>query len=171
MKTKIICKLNRFLFNVIPYPKWQAHLLDKHLSQCPQCQARLLPDRQLKDFLVSPYESENLPSVLPYINKHRNYSEEYLPLNPKNEWRLPLNWQWKAALIGLVIVFVIIFLPFSPKEKPFPKNTPLTDSHLNNQVVVKSVKIDNSAVKYYFFKSKDPDKLIIWAQSHEKNGG
>ena len=174
MKPNNLCKVYTFLYRVIPYPAWQVRLIHKHFSHCPHCQEEMTTDEQLKDLLVSPKEAQSLPEVWPYVN--RRLEEPADSPAREREKRMPRKWQWQwrwttAAVIGVFLVMAVVFHPFSPGKKQPAPDTRAARIDSTSRVVVKSVKIGSKAAKYYFFQSKDPDKLIIWAQRSENNGG
>ena len=178
MKPAMKCKLNKFLFRLLPIPAWQAYLLDKHFSRCPLCREQITTDEQLKELLVSPEKAERLPGLWLYVNKHMEEPADHptRKLVPERLFKGKINsgifpgWQWKTAVVGLVLALAIVFLPFSLKKNSTGE-THHTEINGADQVVVKSVKIGSEAAKFYFFESKDPDKLIVWTQRNQKNGG
>jgi hypothetical protein len=168
MKKRLKCNLYKFLFRVLPIRGWQVFLMDKHLSVCSLCREEAAADDQVRELLVSPDKAKTLPGIWPYVHKHMEGTGDSQTKEPapKQKWRpaiLP-GWQWKAAAVGLLLLLVIVFFPFS-----FEKKQPGTETHqagieAEDRVVVKSVKIGSKAAKFYFFESKDPDKVIVWAE-------
>lgn len=158
MKTNMKCKLYKFLFRVLPIPAWQAFLMEKHLCVCPHCREETAAEDQIKALPVSPGEAKTLPDLWPYVHRHI----EEPPRKAKPGIAFFPGWQWKTAAVGLLLLLAVVFSPFYLEKKQSP--TPGIDGGTPDKVVVKSVKIGSEAAKFYFFESKDPDKLIVWAQ-------
>jgi len=168
MKKKLKCKLYKFLFRVLPIRGWQVFLMDKHLAICPYCREEAAADDQVRALLVSPGKAKTLPGIWPYVHKHMEDTgdSQSRELAPKHKWGpaiLP-GWQWKAAAVGLLLLLVIVFFPFSFEKKPSKSGSLQAETETEDRVVVKSVKVGSKEAKFYFFESKDPDKVIVWAE-------
>lgn len=168
MKKRLKCNLYKFLFRVLPIHAWQVSLMDKHLSVCSHCREDAAADDPVRELLVSPGKAKILPGIWPYVNKHMEDTGDSQTREPgqKRKWGpaiLP-GWQWKAAAVGLVLLLFIVFFPFSFEKKQSPSENYQAEIEAEDRVVVKSVKIGSKAAKFYFFESKDPDKVIVWAE-------
>ncbi|MGD2085430.1 MAG: hypothetical protein PVH61_04520 [Candidatus Aminicenantes bacterium] len=168
MKKRLKCNLYKFLFRLLPIHAWQVFLMDKHLSVCSHCREDAAADDQVRELLVSPGKAKTLPGIWPYVHKHMENTGNSHTREPgqRRKWSLAIlpGWQWKAAAVGLFLLLVIVFFPFS-----FEKKQPTSKIHqagidAEDRVVVKSVKIGSRAAKFYFFESKDPNKVIVWAE-------
>lgn len=168
MKKRLKCNLYKFLFRVLPIHAWQVFLMDKHLSKCSHCREEVAADDRVRELLVSPEKAKTLPVIWPYVHKHMEDTGDAQTKEPgpKQEWRLAIlpGWQWKAAAVGLLLLLVIVFFPFSFEKKQSSAETHQVGIEAEDRVVVKSVKIGSKAAKFYFFESKDPDKVIVWAE-------
>jgi hypothetical protein len=168
MKRRLKCNLYKFLFRVFPIHAWQVFLMDKHLAECSHCREDAAADDRVRGLLVSPEKAKTLPGIWPYVYKHMDDtgdSQTKEPV-PRQKWRpaiLP-GWKWKAAAVGLLLLLVIVFSPFSFEKKQSPSESYQAEIEAEDRVVVKSVKIGSKAAKFYFFESKDPDKVIVWAE-------
>jgi hypothetical protein len=168
MKKRLKCNLYKFLFRVLPIRNWQVFIMDKHLSVCPHCREEVTADDQLRELLVSPGKAKTLPGIWPYVHKHMEDTGEAQSREPgqRRKWGRAIlpGWQWKAAAVGLLLLLFIVFFPFSFEKKPSTSETHQAGIEAEDRVVVKSVKIGNKDAKFYFFASKDPDKVIVWAE-------
>jgi len=167
MKKRLKCKLYKFLFRVLPIHAWQVFIMDKHLSVCPHCREGVTADDQVRELLVSPEKAKTLPGLWPYVHTHMEETGDSQSREPgqKRKWGpaiLP-GWQWKAAAVGLLLLLVIVFFPFSFEKKQSGSESHQAGIEAEDRVVVKSVKIGSKDAKFYFFESKDPDKVIVWA--------
>jgi hypothetical protein len=167
MKKKLKCKLYKFLFRVLPIHGWQVFIMDKHLYVCSHCREDAAADDQVRELLVSPKKAKTLPGIWPYVHRHMENREDSLIKEPapKRKWSLAIfpGWQWKAAAVALVLLLVIVFFPFFFEKKQSISKIHQPGKEAEDKVVVKSVKIGSKAAKFYFFESKDPDKVIVWA--------
>jgi hypothetical protein len=168
MKKRLKCNLYKFLFRLLPIHAWQVFIMDKHLSKCSHCREDAAADDRVRELLVSPEKAKTLPGIWPYVHKHmedRGDSQTKEPM-PKQKWSLAIlpGWQWKAAAVGLLLLLVIVFFPFSFEKKQSSAEIHQAGIEAEDRVVVKSVKIGSKAAKFYFFESKDPDKVIVWAE-------
>jgi hypothetical protein len=168
MKKRLKCNLYKFLFRVLPIHAWQVFLMDKHLSVCSHCREEAAADDAVRELPVSPEEAKTLPGIWPYVHKHMEGTgdSQTKELAPKQKWRpaiLP-GWQWKAAAVCLLLLLVFVFFPFSFEKKQPTSEIYQAEIEVEDRVVVKSVKIGSKAAKFYFFESKDPDKVIVWAE-------
>jgi hypothetical protein len=164
---KMKCKLCQLLFRIVPLPAWQDYLLDKHFSKCSHCRGEVTTDDQVREMLVSPQNTKTLPSIWPYVHKHMDetgYSLTGVP-GPKKRWITAIlpGWQWKVAIVGIFLILVLLLFPFL-HEKKSTLNIIHTGIGAADKVMIKSIKIDSKATKFYFFESKDPDKVIVWAE-------
>ena len=167
MKKRLKCNLYRFLFRLLPIHAWQVFLMDKHFSVCSHCRQEVAADDQVRELLISPEKAKTLPGIWPYVHKHMEDTGDSQTREPgqRRKWGpaiLP-GWQWKAAAVGLLLLLVIVFFPFSFEKKQSTPAIYQTGIEAEDRVVVKSVKIGSKAAKFYFFESKDPDKVIVWA--------
>jgi hypothetical protein len=168
MKKRLKCNLYKFLFRVLPIHAWQVFIMDKHLSVCPHCREEAAADDAVRELLVSTEKAKTLPGIWPYVHKHMEDTgdSQTRELAPKHKWGpaiLP-GWQWKAAAVGLLLLLVIVFFPFSFEKKQSPSEINQAGIEAEDRVVVKSVKIGSKEAKFYFFESKDPNKVIVWAE-------
>ena len=168
MKKRLKCNLYKFLFRVLPIHAWQVFLMDKHLSVCSHCREEVAADVQVRELLVSPEKAKTLPGIWPYVHKHMEDTGASQTREPelKRKWGRAIlpGWQWKAAAVGLVLLLVFVFFPFSFEKKQSTSKIHQAGIEAEDRVVVKSVKIGSKAAKFYFFESKDPDKVIVWAE-------
>lgn len=168
MKKRLKCKLYKFLFRVLPIRTWQVFLMEKHLVVCSHCREDAAADDPVRWMLVSPEKAKTLPGIWPYVHKHMEDTGDSQTREPgqKRKWGPAIfpGWQWKAAAVGLVLLLVIVFFPFSFEKKQSTSKIHQAGIEAEDRVVVKSVKIGSKAAKFYFFESKDPNKVIVWAE-------
>ena len=168
MKKRLKCKLYKFLFRMLPIPDWQVFFMDKHLSICSHCREEAAADDGVRELLASPEKAKTLPGIWPYVHEHMEEREDSQSKeqSPKRKWGLAIlpGWQWKAAAVGLFLVLVFVFFPFSFEKEQSTSEIYQAEIEAEDRVVVKSVKIGSKAAKFYFFESKDPDKVIVWAE-------
>ncbi len=77
-----------------------------------------------------------------------------------------------AALLLIAVVSVLlVFNPGQPDDHNFPAvnqgniatvNETPGDTH--NEILVKSLKVDNQPARAFYFQSKEPGKIIVWVQ-------
>ena len=168
MKKRLKCKLYKFLFRVLPIHGCRVFLMDRHLSVCSYCREEVTADDQVRELLVSPDKAKTLPGVWPYVHKHMedtgdSPTKEPVPKRKRVPAILP-GWQWKAAAVGLLLRMVFVFSPLSFEKKQATPGIYQSGIEAEERVVVKSVKTGSKAAKFYFFESKDPDKVIVWAE-------
>jgi len=168
MKKKLKCKLYKFLFRLLPIHAWQVFLMDKHLSVCSHCRQEAAADDQVRELLISPEKAKTLPAIWPYVHQHMEDREDIQSKEPapKKKWGpaiLP-GWQWKAAAVGLVLLLAIVFSPYFFEKKQSTPGPYQAEIEAEDRVVVKSVKTGSEEAKFYFFESKDPNKVIVWAE-------
>jgi hypothetical protein len=168
MKTNLACKIYKCLFRILPFPAWQAHWLDKHFTGCPYCREEVAAGEQVKELFVSLEDVQPLPGVWPYLNRHMEDTADRntgvpVPAAKTGPGFFP-GWGWKTAAVGLVLLLMLVSLPFLLLKKTPTRETHQEELKAGDKVVVKSVKIGSEAAKFYFFQSKDPDKLIVWAE-------
>lgn len=168
MKKRLKCKLYKFLFRLLPIHAWQVFLMDKHFSVCSHCQQEVAANDQVRELLISPQKAKILPGIWPYVHKHMEdrgdiQSEKSAP---KQKWGLAIlaAWRWKAAAVGLLLLLVIVFSPYFFEKKQSTPGISQAEIEAEDRVVVKYVKSGSKAAKFYFFESKDPDKVIVWAE-------
>ena len=168
MKKRLKGKLYKFLYRALPIHAWQVFLMDKHLSVCTHCREEVAADDRVRELLVSPEKAKTLPGIWPYVHKHMEEREDSQTKEPapKRKWGLAIlpGWQWKAAAVGLILLLVFVFFPFSFEKKQSTSEIHQAEIEAEDRVMVKSVKIGSEAAKFYFFESKDPDKVIVWAE-------
>ncbi|MCP5046221.1 MAG: hypothetical protein GY940_03555 [bacterium] len=146
---KIKCALYTLLFRLTPLDAWRVSLMDRHFSQCPRCSQATPADEDVKQLPVSLKDAQTLPPLWPRL--HLEPSHPKPSRHPKHPWR------WTYAAITASLLLLLLLVPFNDnRENPEAGET--------GQVVVRSVKIGSKAAKYYVFHSKNPDKLIVWAQ-------
>jgi hypothetical protein len=168
MKKKLKCNIYKFLFRLLPIHAWQVFLMDKHLSICSHCRQEAAADDQVRELLISPEKAKTLPGIWSYVNQHMEDRGDSLTKEPgqKRKWGQAIlpGWQWKAAAVGLLLLLAIVFFPFSFEKKQSDAKTHQVGIEAEDRVVVKSVKTGSEAAKFYFFESKDPNKVIVWAE-------
>jgi hypothetical protein len=116
-------------------------------------------DTQIKFFLIS---AEDVKS------DSRFWADIKRAITPTTENTEPLKteshpshfskWRW-IALTSMTLVLIIL-IPFQMLRKR-PQNF---KKKSENQIVLKSIKIEEAPAKTYFFQTKNPNRLIIWAK-------
>lgn len=168
MKKRLKCNLYKFLYRLLPIHAWQVFLMDKHLSVCSHCRQEAAADDQVRELLISPERAKTLPAIWPYVHQHMEDTGDIQSKEPapKQKWNLAIlpGWQWKAAAVGLLLLLVIVFFPYFFEKKQSAPGLYQAETEAEDRVVVKSVKTGSEAAKFYFFESKDPNKVIVWAE-------
>ncbi|MCK4836111.1 MAG: hypothetical protein KAT17_05720 [Candidatus Aminicenantes bacterium] len=153
------CKIVIFLYWIFPNKKWQAYLIQKHFSSCERCQKRIDSDTHIKSLLISAEDLHPRPDLWTDMEEAiKSYPKIRKPVIPESKPIIFPKWQWIAA--ALILTGLIILIPIQ-----ILKNRPdAIQKTTRNQIVLKSIKIEESTAKAYFFQSKNPNRLIIWAQ-------
>lgn len=170
MKIRLKCNLYKCLFRVLFVPSWRVFLMDKHLNSCPFCGEEVVSDEMAEEMLVTPGKAKKLPGI--WTDLHNQLEDSITPsANEKSlkiRWSLVFfrSWQWKGAALGFLLLILAI-LPFTSGKKQSISRISLPENEVGmaDKIVLKSIKIGRKDAKYYFFKSKDPDKVIVWAEN------
>lgn len=154
----------KWLFWILPLKRWQAFLIDFHFDKCHSCREESGVDDLFKQTQISPQDCLKLPTVWPGIKNMIN-REEQEKRRKKNFILLP-RWKWALPVFG--IICMVLLLPNLLQKKRIPSSSRTTDQKKNPMILLKSVKMENQPAKTFFFKSRHPDRLIVWVEKGDK---
>ena len=148
------CLFYNIIYILFPLNAVRARLIDRHLSTCPHCASQLLDNEDLRPILEN---SATQPEEADLWLKVRAGIRESSRPKRMSAFRL--------ATIGMAaaLVVAVLFVPFhkTTVDKPAPGDQSTKQS---DQIIIKSVEINERPGKTFYFKSHDNDRLIVWVQ-------
>ena len=153
------CKMIHLLYGIFPNNRWKTFLIKIHYSHCEKCQKNFVSDDQIKPLMISFRDISSDPGLWTDIEKAITANSQ-IRETIKTKYRLFLlpKWQWVAAALTVLLLIILIPPHFQKKRSETIQEAS------RNQIVLKSIKIGETPARTFFFQSKNPHRLIIWAK-------
>ena len=148
------CLLYNIIYILIPLNAVRARVIDRHLAACPHCSKQLLDDAKLHHVLDTPTSSHD-------------HSDLWFKVRAgiAGQSRTRRISGFRLATIGMAtaLVLAVLFVPFH--KTPMGDNGAVEqETKESDQIIIKSVELNERPAKTFYFKSQDSDRLIVWVQ-------
>ncbi len=149
------CLLFKILYTLAPLDFFKARIIGGHFTTCPRCAQRQIGEVSLRNALPT------LPNDLDDFDVWLRVRAAIVAGRNKGYGFTRLRLATIGA--GVLMAVLILFMPFHKArlDGPVQEHQMLKKS---DQIIIKSVEVDDRPAKTFYFKSQDDDRLIVWVQ-------
>jgi hypothetical protein len=132
----------------------RARLIDRHLATCPHCSRQLLDDAKL---------GQTFDSAAPSHHHGDLWFKVRAGIVGTSRARRISGFRLATISMAAAMVLAVLFVPFH--KSPVANNVAVEqETKKSDQIIIKSVELNDRPAKTFYFKSQDNDRLIVWVQ-------